>query len=246
MSRRLEVFGVEGLPEVQPGDDLGALIAAQARLRDGDVVVVAHKVVAKAEGRLRDLSQVVPSQRALFYAQRLAKDDPRFIQVVLDECVRVVRDERVLITETRQGFICANSGVDRSNVPGSEMVALLPEDPDHSAELLRQRIRQLTGRLVGVVVADTFGRAWRMGIANVALGVAGLSPLLDHRGQPDDFGRPLEATVVAVADELAAAAELVMGKTERVPVAVVRGWAAPAPTGRGQDLVRPPELDLFR
>jgi coenzyme F420-0:L-glutamate ligase/coenzyme F420-1:gamma-L-glutamate ligase len=242
---RLEVFGVAGLPEVRPGDDLGRLIADQARLRDGDVVVVGQKVVSKAEGRVRDLRQVKPGPAAERYGRRLGAD-PRLVQVILDESVRVVRDERVLIVETRHGFVCANAGVDHSNVPGEQMVTLLPEDCDRSAAELRDRLVDLTGRDVAVVVADTFGRAWRMGIANVALGVAGVPALVDYRGRPDDYGEEMRATVIAVADELASAAELVMGKVERVPVAVVRGWRPEAPSGTGRDLVRPAELDLFR
>jgi coenzyme F420-0:L-glutamate ligase/coenzyme F420-1:gamma-L-glutamate ligase len=242
---RLEVFGVDGLPEVRPGDDLGALIADHARLRHGDVVVVAQKVVSKAEGRLRDLGLVRPGEEARRHAERLDAD-PRFVQVVLDESVRIVRDERVLITETRHGFVCANAGVDHSNVPGRDTVTLLPADCDRSAAALRDRLCELTGREVGVIVADTFGRAWRMGIANVALGVSGLAPLIDYRDRPDDYGEPMQATIIAVADELAAAAELVMGKTSRVPAAVVRGWRAEAAPGTGRDLLRPPELDLFR
>jgi len=245
VTSRLEVLGVSGLPEVRPGDDLGRLVADQARLRDGDVVVVAQKVVSKAEGRLRDLRDVRPGPAAQEHARRLGSD-PRFVQVVLDESVRVVRDERVLIVETRQGFVCANAGVDHSNVPGREMVTLLPVDCDRSAALLRERLVELSGRDVAVIVADTFGRAWRTGIANVALGLAGVPALLDYRGRRDDFGEEMQATVIAVADELAAAAELVMGKVARVPVAVVRGWRPEAPPGSGRDLVRPPELDLFR
>ncbi len=246
---RLEIFGVPGLPEVRPGDDLARLIADNAArscgLRAGDVVVVAQKVVSKAEGRLRDLRTVVPGEEALRYAERI-RQDPRFIQVVLEESLRVVRDERVLITETRHGFVCANAGVDHSNVPGEEVVCLLPEDCDRSAAELRRDLTRLTGVELAVIVADTFGRPWRTGIANVALGVAGLAPLLDYRGRPDDFGLELRATVVAVADELAGAAELVMGKTARVPVAVIRGWRAEAPPATGRELVRPRELDLFR
>jgi coenzyme F420-0:L-glutamate ligase/coenzyme F420-1:gamma-L-glutamate ligase len=166
--------------------------------------------------------------------------------VILDESVRVVRDERVLIVETRHGYVCANAGVDHSNVPGEDAVTLLPEDPDGSAERLRERLGRLTGCRVGVIVADTFGRAWRMGIVNVALGVAGVAALVDYRGRRDDFGQELSATVVAVADEIACAAELVMGKTERVPVAVVRGYHPGGPAGSGRELVRPAELDLFR
>jgi coenzyme F420-0:L-glutamate ligase/coenzyme F420-1:gamma-L-glutamate ligase len=241
----VEVIGVPGLPEVRPGDDVGELIAAHTRLRDQDIVVVAQKIVSKAEGRIRSLQEVEPGEAALRHAKRL-QADPRVVQVILDETVRVVRDERVLIVETRQGYVCANAGVDHSNVPGEDSVTLLPEDPDASASALRRRLEELTGRRLGVIVADTFGRAWRMGITNVALGVAGLPALVDYRGRPDDFGQELTATVVAVADEVACAAELVMGKTDRLPVAVVRGYHPPAAPGSGRDLIRPPELDLFR
>jgi len=244
----LELIGVSGLPEVRPGDDLGALIADRAAsLRGGDVVVVAQKVVSKAEARLRHLASVLVSPQATALAARL-NSDARFVQVVLDESAAVLRDERVLVVETRHGFVCANAGVDRSNVPGDEVVSLLPLDCDASAAALRARIATLTGVDVGVVISDTFGRAWRNGLCNVALGVAGLLALLDYRGQTDDYGRPLAATQVALADELAAAAEIVMGKARRVPVVVVRGlgMGIPAESGSGRDLVRPRELDLFR
>jgi coenzyme F420-0:L-glutamate ligase / coenzyme F420-1:gamma-L-glutamate ligase len=240
-----QVTGVAGLPEVRPGDDLAALIGAAAELEDGDILVVAQKVVSKAEGRIRLLADVQPGELARRYAQEL-QADARVVQVILGESVRVVRDERVLIVETRHGFVCANAGVDHSNVPGEDAVTLLPEDPDASAAGLREGLQKLTGRTLAVIVADTFGRPWRMGIVNVALGVAGAPALVDYRGRPDDFGKELTATVVAVADEIACAAELVMGKSERVPVAVVRGYRPQAPAGNGQDLVRPAELDLFR
>jgi coenzyme F420-0:L-glutamate ligase/coenzyme F420-1:gamma-L-glutamate ligase len=245
MTPRVEVIGVTGLPEVQPGDDLAALIAGQAELRDGDVVVVAQKVVSKAEGRIRSLAEVRPGVAAHRYAERL-QADARVVQAILDETVRIVRDERILIVQTRHGFVCANAGVDHSNVPGEDAVTLLPEDCDASAAALRRRLGELTGRTLGVILADTFGRAWRMGITNVALGVAGVPSLIDYRGRPDDFGQELTVTVVAVADELASAAELVMGKTDRVPVAIVRGYRPAEPAGTGRDLVRPAELDLFR
>ncbi len=243
--RRFEVLGVEGLPEVRSGDDLSELILARCSLRQGDVVVVAQKVVSKAEGRLRRLPEVQPGAEALEYASQIA-GDPRLMQVILDESVRVVRAERVLIVETKHGYVCANAGVDHSNVPGEETVVLLPEDSDRSAAELRSRLSQASGVEVGVIVADTFGRAWRMGIANVALGVAGVPGLIDHRGRPDDFGHELQATVIAVGDELAGAAELMMGKTERIPVAIIRGWQAEAPPNTGRDLIRPADLDLFR
>jgi coenzyme F420-0:L-glutamate ligase/coenzyme F420-1:gamma-L-glutamate ligase len=243
----MELRGVEGLPEIRPGDDLATLIAeAAVPLVSGDVIVIAQKVVSKAEGRLRTLSDVVPSDRALELARNLDAD-ARLVQVILDESTRIVRADRVLIVETHQGFVCANAGVDRSNVAGQDEVCLLPLDCDSSARVLRERISTLTGARVGVVVSDTFGRAWRMGLVNVAIGVAGLPALIDYRGRPDDFGMPLRATVVAVADEIAAAAELLMGKTRRVPVVIVHGLDVfEGASGTGQELVRPPELDLFR
>lgn len=244
---KVELRGVEGMPEISPGDDLAALIVAAASpLQSGDVIVVAQKVVSKAEGRLRDLRDVAPSERARDLARNLGAD-PRLVQVILDESTRVVREDRVLIVETHQGFVCANAGVDRSNVAGEDSVCLLPLDCDASARLLRERIASLSEVSVGVIVSDTFGRAWRMGLVNVALGVAGIPAVVDYRGRPDDFGMPLSATVVAVADELAAAAELLMGKTRRVPVVVVRGLDVfEGVSGTGQELVRPHELDLFR
>jgi coenzyme F420-0:L-glutamate ligase/coenzyme F420-1:gamma-L-glutamate ligase len=243
---RLELIGVGGLPEVSPGDDLAALIGAKITLQAGDAVVVAQKVVSKAEGRTRNLADVTASDEAVRLAARLiVAHDPRFIQVVLDESVRVLRSDRVLITETHQGFVCANSGVDQSNIPGSDVVTLLPIDPDASASSLRSRLREISGVAVGVIVSDTFGRPWRLGIMNVALGVAGLPALVDLRGRPDDAGRELHATVLAVADEVAAAAGLVMGKTRRTPVVVVRGLEA-GKSGRGRDLIRQASEDLFR
>ena len=245
MTPRVEVLAVTGVPEVQAGDDLGALIAEHAQLREEDVVVVAQKVVSKAEGRVRSLAEVEPGDAARRYAA-LLEADARVVQVILDESVRILRDERVLIVETRHGYVCANAGVDHSNVPGQDAVTLLPDDCDRSAAAIRSRLVELTGRTVGVIVADTFGRAWRMGIINVALGVAGVPALIDYRGRPDDHGQELTATVVAVADELAGAAELVMAKTARVPVAIVRGYRPDEAPGTGRDLLRPPELDLFR
>lgn len=235
----MELLAVEGLPEIRPGNDLAALIAGAVHLRAGDVVVVAQKVVSKAEGRLRSLRDVTPSTRAEELARQLG-GDARMVQVVLDESVRIVRAERALIVETAHGFVCANAGVDHSNIEAADTVTLLPLDPDRSAA-------ELSGRLgAAVIVSDTFGRPWRLGIVNVALGVAGLPAVHDLRGTPDDFGRDLRATVVAVADELAAAAGLVMRKTARVPVVVVRGWRSEAAPGTGRDLIRPPAEDLFR
>lgn len=244
--KRLELIGVAGLPEVRPGDDLAELLAAHATFAAGDAVVIAQKVISKAEGRLVDITRVTAGEEAIRLAPRLiAKPDPRMVQVVLDESVRVLRSERVLITETRHGFVCANAGVDHSNVGGRDVLTLLPLDPDASARGIRDRLLALTGVEVGVIISDTFGRPWRLGIVNVALGVAGLPAAIDLRGTPDDDGKPLNATVLAVADEVAAAAGLVMGKTERTPAVIVRGLDLEG-SGSGHDLIRPPAEDLFR
>ncbi len=244
----IELIPVEGFPEVSPGDDLEALVAEAVggTLRPGDVLVVTHKIMSKAEGRLVNLGGVEPSALAKEYAARWGKD-PRQIEVVLSESRRVVRMDRgVVISETRHGFVCANAGVDASNVPGEDTVCLLPVDPDRSAERLREALRLRLGVEVAVVVSDSFGRAWRFGITDVAIGVSGMDPLADYRGQSDPHGYPMEASVLAVADELAAAAELVMGKTDGVPVAIVRGYAYGKNAGTGQDLLMPPERDMFR
>lgn len=242
----VRLIAVDGLPEVRPGDDLAALIAARAKLEANDVLVVAQKVVSKSEGRLVDVNRVTAGGEATRIAPRLvARPDPRVVQVVLDESVRVLRDERTLITETRQGFVAANAGVDHSNAGGRDLLTLLPVDPDASAERLRTRLLDLTGLEVGVVISDTFGRPWRLGIVNVALGIAGIPAVLDLRGTNDDDGEPLHATVLAVADEVAAAAGLVMGKTNRTPAVIVRGLALSG-RGSGRDLIRPADEDLFR
>jgi coenzyme F420-0:L-glutamate ligase/coenzyme F420-1:gamma-L-glutamate ligase len=247
----IAVRALGGLPEIRPGDDLAGLVAAAAAsdpLRDGDVVVVAHKVVSKAEGRLVTLSDVVPGERARRLAAEHGKD-PRHVQVVLDETAELVRARRgVLISRTHHGFVCANAGVDASNAPAGVLV-LLPRDPDASARALRARLRALSGAAPAVVVADSFGRAWRHGQVDVALGVAGLAPLEDWRGCRDAAGRMLRATWIAVADEAAAAADLARGKDSREPVVVVRGLARHVREEDGPGaapLVRDPAEDLFR
>jgi len=246
--RGLEILPVEGIPEVRPGDDLPELItrAAGESLRPGDVLVVTHKIVSKAEGRLVDLSAVEPSALAKGFAARYGRD-PRQIEVVLRESRRIVRMERgLVIAETHHGFVCANAGVDASNVPGVDTVCLLPVDPDASAAGLRDALAALTGPDLAVIVSDSFGRTWREGITNVAIGVSGMSPLADYRGQRDPHGYPLEASVLAVADELAASSELVMGKTAGIPAAIVRGYPYEPAAGTGRALIMPPERDLFR
>jgi coenzyme F420-0:L-glutamate ligase/coenzyme F420-1:gamma-L-glutamate ligase len=247
---RLEVLGIHGLPEVRPGDDLAALVAAAAGLQGtplcaGDVVVLSQKVVSKSEGRLVRLADVTPSPFAAEVGAALKKD-PRLVEVILRESRRIVRMDRgILITETHHGQVCANAGVDQSNV-GLGWASLLPADPDASARAFADRVRALAGVEVAVVVADTFGRPWREGLQNVAIGVAGLRPLRTYLGVADAHGYTLQATVLAVADELAAAAELVMGKLDAVPVAVVRGYAYEPGAGASRELLRDPALDLFR
>jgi coenzyme F420-0:L-glutamate ligase / coenzyme F420-1:gamma-L-glutamate ligase len=234
----IEIIPVEGLPEIRRGDDLAALIVEAVELRAGDVVCIAQKIVSKAEGRVVRLADVDPSDEAYELAGR--DGDPRRLQVVLAESARIVRARPPLvIAETRHGFVCA------SNAPEPDSVVLLPKDPDASAARIRHDFRLRTGLIVGVIVTDTFGRAWRVGIANVAIGSAGVEVLRDFRGQHDPTGYELHSTVIAIADEIAAAAELVMGKTERIPVAIVRGLGV-AGEGSAQDLVMRPEHDLFR
>jgi coenzyme F420-0:L-glutamate ligase/coenzyme F420-1:gamma-L-glutamate ligase len=237
------VAPVEGLPEIHEGDDIAALIAQRAELLDGDVLVIAQKAVSKAEGRVVRLAEVDPSDRA----RELAADrDPRQHEVILREAARLVRTRPPLvIAETRHGFVCASAGVDASNAPEPETVVLLPEDPDASAECIRERLRELADADVGVIVSDSFGRPWRQGTTDIAIGAAGIRPLLDLKGIKDAVGYELHATVIAVADELAGAAELVMGKTSGVPAAVIRGVDARG-DGDAQELVMPPDRDLFR
>jgi len=234
---------VDGLPEIRESDDLAALIAERAELRDGDVIVIAQKAVSKAEGRVVRLAEVEPSDRA----RELAADrDPRQHEVILREAARLVRTRPPLvIAETRHGFVCASAGVDASNAPEPETVVLLPEDPDASAARIRDRLRELAGAEVGVIVSDSFGRPWRQGTTDVAIGAAGIRPLLDLKGVQDAVGYELHATVIAVADELAGAAELVMGKTSGVPAAVIRGVDADG-EGSARELVMPADRDLFR
>ena len=241
----LQVIPVEGLPEIEEGDDLAALIAGAVALEDGDIVVVAQKVVSKAEGRVVALDEIEPSAAAADIAAADGRD-ARQVEAVLEEAARIVRRRGgLVIAETRHGFVCASAGVDASNAPAPGQLVLLPTDPDASAAGVRERLRAVTGRDVGVLITDSFGRAWRQGTTDVAIGAAGLPVLLDLSGQVDPIGYELHATVIAVADEIAGAAELVMGKTRRIPAAVVRGLEL---TGEGaaRDIVMPRERDLFR
>jgi coenzyme F420-0:L-glutamate ligase/coenzyme F420-1:gamma-L-glutamate ligase len=246
----LRVIGLGGLPDVRPGDDIAALILeAVGRqgtpLATGDVLVVTQKIVSKAEGRVVALADVKPGAEAARLAQETEKD-PRVVELILRESRRIVRQAGpVLITETRHGFVCANAGVDASNV-GRGLVTLLPEDPDRSAEEIRAGLRKRAGLEVAVVISDTFGRPWREGHTNVAVGIAGMEAFVDYVGQVDPHGYELRVSTLAVADELAGAAELVMGKLSGVPAAIIRGYEYPQGSGKARDMIRPPERDLFR
>jgi coenzyme F420-0:L-glutamate ligase/coenzyme F420-1:gamma-L-glutamate ligase len=246
----VSIQGIEGIPEIQPGDDLGRTIAEACRsqavtLQDDDVLVVTQKAVSKSEGRFVNLDDVEPSALAVEIATPWDKD-PRHVEVVLRETRRIVKMDRgVIIVETRHGLVCANAGVDASNVPGGQLM-LLPEDPDASARRIRESLRRETGADVAVIISDTFGRPWRAGYTEVAIGVAGMLPIIDYVGQIDTHGRELRATWICVADELASSAELVTGKVNRVPVALIRGYAVPRGEGSAKEIVRAAELDLFR
>lgn len=250
MAQPVTILGIEGIPEIQPGDDIGrhiaeATAAQGVTLQDNDVLVVTQKAVSKSEDRGVDLNTIEPSPLAMEIAQG-AEKDPRHVEVVLRETKRIVRmDHGVIICETRHGLVCANAGVDASNVPDGKLM-LLPLDPDASAARIRESVRQRTGADVAVIISDTFGRPWRAGYTEVAIGVAGMLPILDYVGQVDTHGRELRATWICIADELASSAELVTGKMNRVPVALIRGYAVPRGEGSARAIVRAAELDMFR
>ncbi|MEI2616888.1 MAG: coenzyme F420-0:L-glutamate ligase [Thermomicrobiales bacterium] len=251
MPSEIRLYGLDGIPEVRPGDNLNAIIgdaleASNLTPLDGDVLVVTHKIVSKAEGRLVDLATIEPSPFALVWAERWDKD-ARQVEVVLREATRIVRMDRgVLICETRHGFVCANAGVDASNVPGDHIVCLLPLDPDASARAIRAGIQARFGAAPAVIISDSFGRPWRKGIVNIAVGVAGMSPFADYRGVTDPYGYDLRVSVMAVADELAAAAELLAGKVDARPVALIRGYGFTPADGAASELVMDPDRDMFR
>jgi len=247
----LRVIGLPGIPIVTPGMDLAALIqqaslAAPLPLQAGDILVVTQKVVSKTEGHLIVLKDIIPSSLAQSFAQQWGKD-PRHVEVVLQQSRRIVKMDRgVLITETHHGFICANAGVDQSNIEGEEVVAVLPPDPDASARAIRQALRERLGFDVAVIISDTFGRPWRHGLVNIAIGLSGIEAIKDYTGQLDAQGYELRVSSLAIADELAATAELVMNKLDNVPVAVIRGYDYPHGEGSLAQLIRAPERDLFR
>jgi len=248
----LTIIPVKGIPDIASGDNLGEIIVARLKdqreeFQEGDVIIVSQKVVSKAEGRVVNLSKITPSPFASFVAKEAGKD-PRQVEVILRETRKIVRMKAGhLITETRHGFICANAGVDASNVAkGKDIVTLLPQDPDVSADRIGNAIRKLTGKAIPVIITDTFGRAWRMGQVNFAIGISGMKPIHDYRGTRDMYRHSLHVTEIAVADELASAGELVMNKADRVPVALVRGYKTKRGKGTAKDLLRPEEMDLFR
>ncbi|MDQ3929733.1 MAG: coenzyme F420-0:L-glutamate ligase [Chloroflexota bacterium] len=248
---QISVIGINSIPEVNAGDDLTSLILSGCEtsgvsLQEGDVLVITQKVVSKAEARMLDLHTIEPSPFAIEFATRWGKD-PRHTEVVLRESARIVRmDKGIIISETRHGFVCANAGVDASNVPGEHIVCLLPEDPDASAERIRNDIRERTSLDIPVIISDSFGRPWRFGIVNIAIGVSGLMPLIDYRGLRDANGYVLNVTVIAVADELASAAELVMGKLDNCPAAIVRGYPFTMSEGKAREIIMDPTRDMFR
>jgi coenzyme F420-0:L-glutamate ligase/coenzyme F420-1:gamma-L-glutamate ligase len=247
---RYEVIGIEGLPEIGVGHDLARLIVDAARgqqtpLGEADLLVVSQKIVSKTEGRIVRLGDITPSAEAVAVAEEIGRD-PRLIEVILRESRRVVRkDKGVLIVETHHGLVCANAGVDQSNVD-ADTACLLPEDSDRSARELRDRLRVLTGHDLGIIIADTFGRPWREGLTNVAIGVAGLEPLKSYLGKKDPAGHVLQATILALADELSSAAEPIMGKLDRIPVVIIRGLSWPRGESGSGPLLRDPSRDLFR
>jgi coenzyme F420-0:L-glutamate ligase/coenzyme F420-1:gamma-L-glutamate ligase len=250
-SDALTLFVIPGLPEIAEGDDLSRLIveaarAAGTKFATGDMIVIAQKIISKSEGRTVRLSTVKPSAEAISTA-RIVQSDPRLVEVVLRESRRIVRKgPHALIVETHHGFVCANAGVDRSNVPGDDVVSLLPSNPDRSARFLAAALYKRNGKRVAVIISDTFGRPWRLGLTNVAIGAAGVPSLLDLRGARDRSGKPLHATILAVADELAAAAGLLMGKASGTPVVVIRGYRYRQVQQPAASIIRPADQDLFR
>jgi coenzyme F420-0:L-glutamate ligase/coenzyme F420-1:gamma-L-glutamate ligase len=247
---RIELIPIVGMPEIREGDDLARMIFTAAlrtkiHLQNRDILVVAQKIISKAEGRIARLSTIEPTAQASQLAARGARD-PRLVEVILRESRRIVREHPVLIVETHHGFVCANAGVDHSNVPGDDMVTLLPIDPDRSARQLRTSLRKITKKDVAVLISDTFGRPWRLGLTNVVVGAAGVPVMFDLRGTRDRDAKPLQATILAVADELAAAAGLAMGKRDGIPVVIIRGYNYRPTQMPATKIIRPAGEDLFR
>jgi coenzyme F420-0:L-glutamate ligase / coenzyme F420-1:gamma-L-glutamate ligase len=246
----VQLLPLTGLPEIHQGDDLVRELLATAQkshriFKNNDILVIAQKIISKAEGRLIQLTEITASTRALDLAAKLKKD-PRLIEVILRESRRIVRSDPVLIVETHHGLVCANAGVDQSNIPGDDVVSLLPRDPDATARKLAEALRKLSRKRIAVIISDTFGRPWRLGLTNVAIGAAGVPALVDLRGTRDLYGKPLHATILAVADELAAAAGLLMAKSGGIPAVIIRGYRYRPVLDPAARIIRPANEDLFR
>jgi len=252
--RPIQILPIGHIPEIRPGDNLPRILLAAAKksrlsFQQYDILILAQKIISKSENRLIDLTTITPSPRAIDLAAASDADhrkDPRLIEVILRESRRVVRDHPVLIVETHHGFVCANAGIDQSNVPGETVVSLLPKNPDASAKKIAQALLKLTRKKIAVIISDTFGRPWRLGLTNVAIGCYGVPPLVDLRGTRDTHGKPLHATIIATADELAAAAGLAMPKSASTPAVIIRNYPFKPATASATTIIRPPGLDLFR
>jgi len=248
--RPIQLLPLPHSPEIRPGDDLPRILLAAAKkstiaFQQNDILVLAQKIISKSENRLIDLNTITPSKRAIDLAVNSDKD-PRLIEIILRESHRIVREHPVLIVETYHGFVCANAGVDQSNIPGETAVSLLPKNPDASAKKIAQALRKLTRKKIAVIVSDTFGRPWRLGLTNVAIGTYGISPLIDLRGTRDAHKKPLHATIIAVADELAASAGLSMQKSAATPAVIIRNYPHKPSTAPATTIIRPADSDLFR
>ena len=252
--RPIQILPIGHIPEIRPGDNLPRILLAAAKksrlsFQQYDILILAQKIISKSENRLIDLTTITPSQRAIDLTAASDADhrkDPRLIEVILRESRRVVRDHPVLIVETHHGFVCANAGIDQSNIPGETVVSLLPKNPDASAKEIAQALLKLTRKKIAVIISDTFGRPWRLGLTNVAIGCYGVPPLVDLRGTRDTHGKPLHATIIATADELAAAAGLAMPKSASTPAVIIRNYPFKPATASATTIIRPPGLDLFR
>src|ERR1700733_14766072 len=252
--RPIQILPIGHIPEIRPGDNLPRILLAAAKksrlsFQQYDILILAQKIISKSENRLIDLTTITPSQRAIDLTAASDADhrkDPRLIEVILRESRRVVRDHPVLIVETHHGFVCANAGIDQSNVPGETVVSLLPKNPDASAKEIAQALLKLTRKKIAVIISDTFGRPWRLGLTNVAIGCYGVPPLVDLRGTRDTHGKPLHATIIATADELAAAAGLALPKPAPPPAVIIRNYPFKPATASATTIIRPPGLDLFR
>jgi coenzyme F420-0:L-glutamate ligase/coenzyme F420-1:gamma-L-glutamate ligase len=249
-NRPIQLLSLFHIPEIRPGDNLPRILLAAAKksklaFQQNDILVLAQKIISKSENRLIDLTTITPTQRSIDLST-ISNKDPRLVEIILRESRRIVREHPVLIVETQHGFVCANAGVDQSNVPGENIASLLPENPDASAKKIAQALRRLTRKKIAVVISDTFGRPWRLGLTNVAIGAYGVPALLDLRGSRDMHKKPLHATIIAVADELAAAAGLAMQKSAAIPAVIIRNYAYKPSSVPAATIIRPPELDLFR